>query len=34
MKAIFYEYSKRITQVRFNDTIDIDEISYAKVKWN
>ena len=34
MKAIFYEYSKRITQVRFNETIDIDEISSAKVKWN
>lgn len=34
MKAIFYEYSKRITQVRFNKTIDIDEVSYAKVKWN
>lgn len=34
MKAIFYEYSERITQIRFNDAIDIDEISYAKVKWN
>ena len=34
MQAIFYEHDRRITQVRFSNAIDIDDIASAKVKWN